>query len=61
MICLSLSARHLVLFPGKDVYKQLIITNTDLSESSLGSIDITTLQQKCTRNKKEKINDGMAL
>lgn len=59
--CLSLSARHLALFPGKDVYKQLVTINNELSKSSLGSVDTTTLQWKWVRNKKEKLNDGISL
>lgn len=41
--CLSLSARHLAQFPGKDVYKQLMMINNELSKSSLELIadDIT--------------------
>lgn len=38
---LSLSARHLAQFPGKDVYKQLMMINNELSKSSLELIDIT--------------------
>lgn len=39
--CLSLSARHLAQFPGKDVYKQLMMISNELSKSSLELIDIT--------------------
>lgn len=59
--CLSLSTRDLVLFPGKDVYKQLVTINNELSKSSLGSVDTTTLQWKWVRNKREKLNDGISL
>lgn len=55
-----LSARHLMLLPGKDVYKQLIMINNELSKSSLGLAEITTPQQEWARSV-EKTKDGVAL